>query len=117
VADEVERLVAAELLVAGIEVDGGVAEVAAAVVEVAPADVQPHATEGADELVEAAEVDGDQVVDRKASQLADGLERALGAAGGIGAVDAGPEGGPAGAVDLDVEVAREGEKRDRLRVR
>ena len=116
VADEVERLVAAELLVAGKEVDRRVAEVAAAVVEVAAVDVEPHAAERVDELVEAAEVDGDQVVDRKPGQLPDGLERALRAALREGAVDAGAEGRLAGAVDLDEEIARKREQRYRLGV-
>ena len=116
VADEVERLVAAELLVAGEEVDRGVAEVAAAVVEVAPVDVHPDAAEGVDELAEAAEVDGDQVVDRQAGELADGLERPLRAARRVGVVDPRTERRPAGTVDLNEEVAREREQRDRLRL-
>ena len=63
------------------------------------------------------EVDGDDVVDRDAGQLLDGLERALRAAVAVGRVDL------AGAVravlapDRDGEVAREREHRDRLRVR
>jgi hypothetical protein len=116
VADEVERLVAAELLVAGMEVDRGVAEVTAAVVEVPPVDVHPDAADRVDELAEAAEVDGDQVVDREPRQLPDRLERALRAALGVRAVDAGVEARRPGADDLDVEVAREREQRDRLRL-
>jgi hypothetical protein len=116
IAHEVERLVAAELLVAGEEVDRGVAEVAAAVVEVPPVDVDPDAAEGVDELVEAAEVDRDQIVDRHACQLPDGLERPLRAAFREGAVDAGAESRLPRAVDLDVEIAREGEERHGLRV-
>ena len=118
IADEVERLVAAELLVAGEEVDRRVAEVAAAVVEVAPVDVDPDAAERVDELVEAAEVDGDQIVDREA-RSASGRSRACPSCrtSRVGAVDAGAEGRLARAVDLDEEVAREGEQRDRLGVR
>ncbi len=117
VADEVERLVAAELLVAGEEVDRGEAEVAAAVVEVAPVDVDPDAPDGVDELAEAAEVDRDQVVDGQPGQLADGLEGPLRAARRVGVVDPGAEDRLARAVDLDEEVARERHHRDRLRLR
>ena len=116
VADEVECLIAAELLVAGEEIDRGEAEVAAAVVEIAPVDVEPDAPDCVDELAEAAEVDRDQVVDRNAGQLANGLERALGPARRVGVVDPRAERRPAGAVDLHEQVARERQHRDRLRV-
>ena len=49
VADVVERLVAGELLVARLEVDRRVAEGAAAVVEVAPVDVEPDAADAVDD--------------------------------------------------------------------
>ena len=49
-ADEVERLVAAELLVAGLQVDRRVAARPAVGVEVAAVDVHPDAAELVDEL-------------------------------------------------------------------
>jgi hypothetical protein len=117
VADEIERLVAAELLVAGEEVDRRVAEVAAAVVEVAAVDIDPDPSDRVDELPEPAEVDRDQVVDRRVRERTHGLERPFGAAGGVRLVDPRAEDALAGTVDLDEEVARERQHRDRLRLR
>ena len=71
VAHVVERAAAGELLVPGLEVDLRVAErrrEAGVVVEVAAVDVDPDAAERVDDLLEAAEVDRDQVVDRQADQ-------------------------------------------------
>src|SRR5581483_4066240 len=66
VANVVERAAAREPLVPGLEVDLRVAAVAGAalVVVVAAVDVDPDAAELVHDLLEAAEVDGDQVVDR-----------------------------------------------------
>ena len=78
-ADEVERLLAVQLLVAGLQVDRGVALAPGrVVVEVAAVDVHPDAADLGDDLLEAAEVDRDQVVDRDARERLDRLERALG---------------------------------------
>ena len=62
-----------QLLIAGLQVDvREVVQVRAGVpVVVAPVDVHPDAAELVDDLLEAVEVDGDQVVDRQAGQLAD----------------------------------------------
>src|ERR1051326_4556246 len=68
IANVGERVVAVEPLVAGPEVDRRVAARTGVVVEVAVVDVDPHAAELIDELQEAVEVDGDEVVDREASE-------------------------------------------------
>ena len=117
VADEIERLVAVQLLVAREEIDDGIAGRPADVVEVAPVDVEPDPAEGVHQLVEAAEVDGDQIVHRQPRQLADGFQRALGPALGVGAVDPRAEGRTAGTDDVDVEVPGQREHRDRLGLR
>ena len=114
VADVVERLATRELLVAGEEVDRRVAERAAPVVEVAAVDVDPRAVEAVDDLAEAAEVHGDEVVDLQAGEQSHGLERALRAARGVGRVDLVEERRAARAPDLDAHVAREREERDRV---
>ena len=81
VADEVERLPARELLVAGHQVDVRevVVDRARVLVVVAPVDVHPDAPELVDDLLEPVEVDRDQVVDRQVGQLLDGQQRARGA--------------------------------------
>src|SRR5262249_36013880 len=58
-----ERVVAVQALVAGPEVDRRVAAGSRGVVEVAVVDVDPDAADVVDELQEAVEVDGDEVVD------------------------------------------------------
>ena len=75
-ADEVERLLAVELLVAGMQVDLRVAAGPPERVDVAVVDVDVDAVQLVHEQLEAVEVDRDQVVDRQARQLRDGLERA-----------------------------------------
>ena len=118
-ADEVERRAPGQPLVAGLEVDLRVAVPGAdagVVVVVAAVDVDPDAAERVDDLLEAAEVDGDQVVDREAGQPADRLERPLRAAGRVRRVDLRAE-LVSGAADVDDHVSREREHRDRLRLR
>ena len=81
VADELERRAAGHFLVAGLEVDRRVLVVAAGVlVEVAAVDVDPDPAELVDDLREADEVDGHEVVDPEPRQRLDGLDRALRAA-------------------------------------
>ena len=65
-AHEVERLLAAQQLIPGLEVDVRVVVVARAGVPVvvAAVDVHPDAAELVDDLFEAVEVDRDEVVDR-----------------------------------------------------
>ena len=112
VAHEVERLPALQALVAGPEVDRGV--VAALEVDVAAVDVEPDAAELVDALPEAVEVDADQEVDRETRQLANRLERPLGAAVRVRGVDSVRGGATVRALDLDDEVAGKGEHRDRV---
>jgi hypothetical protein len=89
-ADEVERLLAAQVLVARLEVDVRVVRRgrAGVLVVVAPVDVDPDAAELVHDADEPEKVDADQVVDRQVRQVPHGLERAREAAGGVGAVDA-----------------------------
>ena len=89
VADELERLGAAQQLVARLDVDVGVVLRGAAVVDVvvAAVDVEPDPAELVDDLLEAVEVDRDQVVDREARQVLDGVDGAGRAAVGVGGVD------------------------------
>ena len=75
-ADEVERLLAVQLLVARLEVDLRVAARAADGVDVAVVDVDVDAVQLVDEQLEAVEVDRDEVVDGDSRQLLDGVERA-----------------------------------------
>ena len=70
-----------------------------------------------DDLPEAAEVDRDEVVHREPRQRADRLQRPRRAAFGVRLVDPAPVGRLAGARDVDDQVAREREQRDRLGVR
>ena len=114
VADEVERLLAAQSLVAGLQVDPGVAGRPSVVVEVAPVDVHVDASELVDDLDEAQEVDADQVVDRDVRQRLDRLERPQRAAGRVGRVDLVVPDSAAWAVDRDPHVAREREQRDAM---
>src|SRR5439155_25248812 len=111
VTHEVERLLAAQSLVAGLQVDPCVAGRPPVVVEVAPVDVHVDASELVDDLDEAEEVDADQVVDRDVRQRLDRLERPQRTAGRVGSVDLVVPDGPAGAVDRDPHVAREREQR------
>ncbi len=114
IADVVERLLAVEHLVPGMEVDrcrpGVRSDVVAAV------DLDIHAVQLVHEQLEPVEVDGDDVVDRQAGQVADGVERAFRAARRPGRVD--PVGRArhvgAVAVDRDDEVARERQHRERV---
>ena len=126
-ADEVERLLAAQELVARLQVDVRVVVVVrAGVLVVVPAvDVHPHAAELVDDLLEPVEVHGDQVVDRQSRQVLhrqDGSRRAAARVRRVDAVAArrdvaGVVGLRARAVDRHVEVTREREQRDRLRRR
>ena len=88
-ADELERSLAVEQLVARLQVDVGVVGRGAAdiPVVVAPVDVEPDAAELVDDLLEAVEVHGHQVVDPEARRLLDGGERAGGLAVGVRCVD------------------------------
>ncbi len=118
VAHEVERLLAVELLVAGLEVDRREAARPALCIEVAAIDVGVDAAELVHEELEAVEVDGDQVVDGEAGQLLDRVE-----------CSARPADRPRGvdairrrrrrriAVDGNDEVTREREQRQRLQLR
>ncbi len=116
VAGEIERLLPVQLLVAGLQVDHCVVLAAVGVVvEVAVVDVHPDPADLGDELLEAAEVDHDQVVDLDPGELLHRLERPLGPAARVGLVDPVAEGRLARAMDLDVQVAREREHRDRVR--
>ena len=112
-AHEVQRLRAAELLVAGLEVDRRVVRAGAGVVvEVAPVDVDVDALEPVDRAAEAAEVHVDDVVDVDVQQVADRADRELRAAEVVGLVDlALPVAG-----DLDLEVARDRHDRHRVLV-
>ena len=118
-ADEVERLLAVQLLVARLEVDLRVAARAADGVDVAVVDVHVDAVQLVDEELEAVEVDRDQVVDVDAGELLDGVERAGRPTRRERRVDA------VGrdccrlvvAVDRHDEVAREREQRQRVLLR
>ena len=74
VADVRERVVSAHALVARPQVDRGVTARPRVIVEVPVIDVEPDSAELVDELQEAVEVDGDEVVDRKARERLHGLE-------------------------------------------
>jgi hypothetical protein len=116
-ADEVECLLAGQLLVAGLQIDVRVVVVGRTrvLVVVATVDIQPDPTKRVDDLLEAMEVDGDQVVDREPRQVLDREQRALRVAARVGGVDPiGTEWGRRVAVDRHVEVARERQQRDRL---
>ena len=112
VTHEVERLLAAQSLVAGLQVDPCVAGRPPVVVEVAPVDVHVDASELVDDLDEAEEVDADQIVDRDVRELLDRLERSQRAAGRIGGVDLVVPDRSARTVDRHPHVAREREQRD-----
>ena len=113
IAHVLERLEAGELLVAGLEVDRGVVARAAVGVVVAPVDVEIDAAERVHRLAEEVEVDRHVVVDLHAQHLAHGLDRERRTAVGVGLVDlARPD-----ALDRHVEVARQGEQRQHLRLR
>ena len=116
IAGVVERVEAAERLVAGLQVDllvvgGGGGSVV--VVEVAPVDVDVDAVEGVDRPREALEVDVHEVVDLETGQGLHRLEGELGAAVGVGRVEL--VGADAG--DLHLEIARQREEGDRVAVR
>ena len=117
-ADEVERLLPVELLVAGLEIDLCVAARPRDGVDVAVIDLHVDAVHLVHEQLEAVEVDRDQVVHGDSGQLLDGVERAAHAAGRPGGVDAvGLDRGRRIAVDRHLEVAREREQRQRVRLR
>ena len=110
-AHVVERLLAAHELVAGLQVDGLV--VRARRHEVLVVDGQVDAAEDVDHVPEPGEVDLDPAVDGQAGDLLEGLDDERRSAVGVGLVhlvetDAG---------DLDLEVARQREHGDALRLR
>ena len=110
-AHVVERLLAAHELVAGLQVDGLV--VRARRDEVLVVDGQVDAAEDVDHVPEAGEVDLDPAVDGQAGDLLEGLDDERRPAVGVGLVhlvetDAG---------DVDLEVARQREHGDALRLR
>ena len=117
-ADEVERLLAVELLVPRLEVDLGVAVRPADSVEVPVVDLHINPVQLVHEQLEAVEVDRDQVVDRQAGQLLHGLERPVGRALRArrpGRVDpVGLERGDGVAIDRHLKVARERQQRQRV---
>ena len=117
-ADEAERVVAVQPLVPRVEVDVRVVRRGAArvLVVVTAIDVHPDAAELVHDLLEAVEVDRDQVVDRQPGQVLHRLEGAARAALGVGGVDLAAERRLSGARDVDDHVAREREHRDRLRL-
>ena len=105
VAHVVERVAAAQPLVAGLDVDRGVGDVG---VEVAAVDVRVHAAHLVDRGLEALEVDVDHVVDADPREI--GLHRPHrqpGSAVRVGGVDL----RRAVAGDQDLEVAGDGEQR------
>ena len=117
-ADEVERRAAGQALVARLEIDLRVPVGTALVVEVAAVDVHPDAAEDVDDLLEAAEVDRHQVVHRQAGQRLHRRQAAGSAAERVGGVDlVQSQVALARALDVDLEVAREGQHRDRVRAR
>ena len=79
-------------------------------------DVEPHAAEVVDELREAAEVDGDEVVDRQSRERAHGLDAAGCAALRERRVDPVAKIGAARAFDRRDQVTRERQHRERPRV-
>jgi hypothetical protein len=117
IAGEVERGAAAELLVPGLQVDPGVLAAGRVVVALIDVDVDP-ADLGHD-LLEAVEVDGDDVIDRQPGERPDGLGRAARAAERERRVDPVAPRRRMGAATrmIDDEVSREREERDRVLVR
>ncbi len=120
-ADEVERLLPVEALVARLEVDRRVAARSTLGVDVAMVDLHVDAVELVHEQLEAVEVDRDQVVHREPGQLLDGLERpvrrAVPARRPRGVDPVGLERRDRVAVDRHLQVAREREERQRVRRR
>ena len=114
-AREGQRVVAAQQLVARLQVDRHVVVGCRTVVdvEVAPVDREPDTAERADDAVERTEVDGNQIVDLHAGQFLDRGQRERFLPDVVGLVDR----SPTVARDVDDEVAREREQRDRLRAR
>ena len=104
VADVVERVLAADLLVAGLDVD---VRVVLCLVVVGAIDVGEDTAERVDRALEPAEVDRDHVVDREPRDLLDRLEGQLRAPVGVGLVDL----GRAVPGDVDLEVTRDREQR------
>ena len=117
-AHEVERLLAVQPLVPGMQVDRGVAARSALRVDVAVIDVDIHAVQFVHDELEAVEIERDQIVDRDAGQLLDGVERALRAASRPRRIDSVTRiSRRRVAVDRDDEVAREREQRERVILR
>ncbi len=110
-AHPVERLRAVQALVAGIDVDRRVARDGGVVV-VAAVDHEVRAAELVDDLLEAVEVDVDEVVDGHAQQALGDLEREPGAAERVGGVDL----VRTVAGDRDQQVARHREHGDAARL-
>jgi hypothetical protein len=114
--DVVERLLAVELLVAGLQVDLCVAARTADGVEVAVVDVDVDAVQLVDDQLEPVEVDSDDVVDGNVREVCDRVERSLLAADRPRLVDAAVRTRHVGAVAIDrhLEVARERHERQRV---
>jgi hypothetical protein len=115
-ADEVECLLTAQELVAGLQVDIRVVVVGgpSVLVVVTAVDVHPDTAELVDDFLEAVEVDGDQIVDRQPGEVTHRQQRSLDVAASIGRVDPVDAARRGTAVDWHLEVAREREHRDRL---
>ena len=117
-ADVVERLLPGQVLVPRVEVDRRVVLAVRVVVEIAVVDVEIDAAELVHDVAEADEVDRDDVVDRDAGQLLDGLQRPARPAVRVGLVDpAGERQLARAAGNRDDEVARERHHRDDLLLR
>ena len=113
VAHVLQRLFAAEQLVAGLDVDFGIFFGGFRVrVVVAPVDVDVDAIDRIDGADEAEEVDVDHVVDRQTGQFLDHAQGQFGAAVAVGGVEL--VGADAG--DFDLQVTRDRHQRDRVSV-
>ena len=117
VADVRERVVSAHALVARPQVDRGVTARPRVIVEVPVIDVEPDSAELVDELQEAVEVDGDEVVDRKTRERLHGLETSERTTLRERGVDPIVVDEPSRTVNRDDQIARERQHRDRVRSR
>jgi len=114
VADVLERLLPAQLLIARLDVDLGVGLADGDVVvqvQVAPIDLNVHAAEIVDERLEALEVDVDDVIDLDPQHLLDRLDRQLRAAERVGGVDLLGARRAMGGMDRHLQVAGDREHR------
>ena len=117
-ADEVERFLAVELLVARLQVDLRVAVRTALRVQVPVVDVHVDPVQLVHEQLEAVEVDRDQVVRCNARESGNRRDRARGSAGRPRSVDAVDGAGRSvTAIDRNDEVTRKREERHRAALR